>query len=247
MGGKSSGNMEFLQDNSVMKFTGEINLDGGGFSSVRRRVNLDLSEYAGVVVTLEADQRSTDKGNLPPIGLELQFDDRTSRYDFSSAFSVPLSSDNGDGPVVSSVYLPIESFDRGTFIGFVCQDNCQFDPSQINGISVYVLFQEGGFDVRLQSIEAVKEPRSFPVPAYAVMESEDDAIALLHSTRASGGGLRRARAADGACERGGGAWDERGGAAAALRCSDALPPSAPWAAISGDCLRNKELGLLLKA
>ncbi len=189
MGGKSSGKMEFLQDNSVMKFTGDINLDGGGFSSVRRRVSLDLSDYAGVVVTLEADRRSVGEVSLPPIGLELQFDDRSSRYDFSSAFSVPLSSDDGDGPVVSSVYLPIESFDRGTFIGFVCRDNCQFDPSKINGISVYVLFQKGIFDVRLRSIEAVKEPRSFPLPKFDVIESKDDVIALIQSTITAGGGL----------------------------------------------------------
>ena len=189
MGGKSSGKMEFLQDNSVMKFTGDINLDGGGFSSVRRRVSLDLSEYAGVVVTLEADKRGIGEGSLPPIGLELQFDDRSSRYDFSSAFSVPLSSGYGDGPVVSSVYLPIESFDRGTFFGFVCRDNCKFDPTQINGISVYVLFQEGDFEVRLRSIEAVKEPRSFPLPDYDVIESDDDVIALIQSTITAGGGL----------------------------------------------------------
>ena len=42
--------------------------------------------------------------------------------------------------------------------------------------------------MRLQSIEAVKEPRSFPVPEYDVIESED-AIALIQSTIASGGGL----------------------------------------------------------
>ncbi len=185
MGGKSTGNMEFLDDNTVMKFTGDINLDGGGFSSVRRRMNLDLTGYAGVVVTLEADIRGTGEGTAAPIGIHLQLDDRTSRYDFSSAFSIPLSS----GETVTSVYLPVESFDRGTWIGFTCQNNCVFDPSQINGISVYVLFQEGSFDVRLRSIEAVTEPRAFPLPEYDVLESTDDVVALLGSTISSGGGL----------------------------------------------------------
>jgi len=185
MGGKSTGNMEFLDDDTVMKFTGDISLDGGGFSSVRRRMSLDLTGYAGVVVTLEADVRGAGEGTAAPIGIHLQFDDRTSRYDFSSAFSIPLSS----GETVTSVYLPVESFDRGTWIGFTCQNNCAFDPSEINGISVYVLFQEGSFDVRLRSIEAVTEPRAFPLPEYDVLESTDDVVALLRSSISSGGGL----------------------------------------------------------
>lgn len=189
MGGKSTGSMEFLQDDTVMKFTGDINLDGGGFSSVRRRVSLDLTGYAGIVVTLEADLRASGQETSPPIGIHLQLDDRTSRYDFSSAFSIPLSSSSGEGPVVTSVYLPVESFDRGTWIGFTCRDNCVFDPSEVNGISVYVLFQEGSFDVRLRSIEAVQEPRAFPLPEYNVLESTSDVVSLLLSTISSGGGL----------------------------------------------------------
>jgi hypothetical protein len=196
MGGKSSGKIEFMSDNNAMKFTGDISLDGGGFSSVRRQIDLDLSEYAGVVVTLEADARNAESGVSPPMGLHLQFDDRTSRYDFSSAFSVPLSSSssssssyNGDGPVVTSVYLPVESFDRATSFGFECGSNCQFDASEIRGMSVYVLFQEGSFDVRLRSIEAVMEPRTFAPPVYDILESKDDVVVLIQSTISSGGGL----------------------------------------------------------
>ena len=88
MGGKSTGSMEFLEDNQVLKFTGDISLDGGGFSSVRKRLSLDLTGYAGIVVTLEADARSLNEKTTPPIGIHLQLDDRTSRYDFSSAFSI---------------------------------------------------------------------------------------------------------------------------------------------------------------
>jgi len=180
MGGKSSGNVQFLSSNNVMKFTGDISLDGGGFSSVRRRIDLDLSGSAGVVVTLEADTRGA------PTGIHLQLGDQ-SYYDYSSAFSVPLSSE--DGPVVTSVYLPIDSFDRGTSFGFQCNGNCALDSSRVNNMSVYVLFQEGSFDVRLRSIESVNEPRSFPPPAYDNLESTNDVLTLLTSTILSGGGL----------------------------------------------------------
>ena len=190
MGGKSSGKMEFTSSTNAMKFTGDISLDGGGFSSVRRQIDIDLSEYAGVVVTLEADARSAGNGAVsPPTGLHLQFDDRTSRYDFSSAFAIPLSSSNNDDPVVTSVYLPVESFDRATTFGFECGSGCQFDESAVRGMSVYVLFQEGSFDVRLRSIEAVMEPRTFAPPACDILESKDDVVGLIQSTISSGGSL----------------------------------------------------------
>jgi len=184
MGGKSSGALEFSGDDEgrpVMNFTGKISLDGGGFSSVRRRIDLDLSDYAGVVVTLEAATSS----DSAPLGIELQFGDATSRYDFSSAFAIPLSNAT---TTITSVYLPLESFDRGTFFGFVCGDDCSFDPSEIESLSVYVLFQEGDFGVAIHSIEAVREPRAFPSLAIDVGAPQDIAT-LLRSTIVSGGGL----------------------------------------------------------
>ena len=188
MGGKSSGALDFTAGTAddverVMEFTGRISLDGGGFSSVRRRYVgdlLDLSDYAGVVVTLETQTSST----APPLGIELSFGDATSQYDFSSAFAVPLSADTN----VSSVYLPMDSFDRGTFIGFLCRDGCSLDPSKIDSLSVYVLFQEGDFEVTIHSIEAVREPRAFPSPAIDAGTSHGIAT-LLRNTIASGGGL----------------------------------------------------------
>ena len=188
MGGKSSGTLDFIaggnDDDHVMEFTGTISLDGGGFSSVRRSYVgglLDLSDYAGVVVTLETQSSSAF---APPLGVELSFGDATSRYDFSSAFAVPLSTNAN----ISSVYLPMESFDRGTFIGFLCRDGCSLDPSKIDSLSVYVLFQEGDFEVTIHSIEAVREPRVFPTPIIDAGTSQDIAT-LLQNTIASGGGL----------------------------------------------------------
>ncbi|VEU39875.1 unnamed protein product [Pseudo-nitzschia multistriata] len=200
MGGKSSGDLEFVgvEDASastettttttttMMSFKGDINLDGGGFSSVRRRINLDLTGFSGVVVTLEASPVSSPIA--PPTGLHLQFGDSSSYYDFSSALAVPLGG-SGGSPTLASVYLPLETFDRGTRFGFSCNNNCAFDPSRINGMSVYVLFQEGDFDVRIASIEAVTEPVSFSPPVAAGIDSPGDAIELLRATVRSGGGL----------------------------------------------------------
>lgn len=227
MGGKSSGDMNFLLLDDViggdrqvdngnenenesenetsyprlpleaLKFTGDIDLDGGGFSSVRRRIDLDLSDYAGVVVTLRADvldPLSSSSSPTASTGLHLQFGDQTSFYDFSSALAVPLSS---AANTWTSVYLPMETFDRGTRFGFLCNDNnsddCRFDPSQINDLSVYVLFQEGAFEVTIASIQAVPEPRSFSPPPITINGFEtaerERVVDLLQATVASGGGL----------------------------------------------------------
>mmetsp|Transcript_6772 Transcript_6772/g.19601 ORF Transcript_6772/g.19601 Transcript_6772/m.19601 type:complete len:517 (+) Transcript_6772:109-1659(+) len=217
MGGKSSGGMEFVaieddDENNLreapfeaLEFTGTINLDGGGFSSVRRRIDLDLTDYAGVVVTLRADGYAHDDSDsyqsqpTAPTGIHLQFGDATSYYEFSAALAVPLSS-SGSGSGKSSwtsVYMPLEAFARGTRFGFVCNNNCQLNPSRINDLSVYVLFQEGDFDVQIASIRAVPEPRSFPPPELSLsLMVEDDSsssfqavVDLLRTTIASGGSL----------------------------------------------------------
>merc|ERR1712157_330424 len=180
-------------DDELMKFTGDIILDGGGFSSVRRRIKLDLSEYAGVVVTVQADLYNRNTATSPT-GLHLQLGDSSCRYGFASAFAVPLSSSNnnnggGNELGLTSVYLPIETFDRGGYCGWFCRRNCRFDESKINEMSVYVLFQEGDFDVRIHSIEAVKEPRAFLSPAIDDLGSVQEVVDLLYSTLSSGASL----------------------------------------------------------
>ena len=83
-----------------------------------------MSDYAGIVVTLEAEQYNPTTSSSMT-GLHLQFDDATSYYDYSSAFAVPLTSPSSSSAITTtttSVYLPMESFDRGTRIGFNCRD-----------------------------------------------------------------------------------------------------------------------------
>merc|ERR1740130_622226 len=213
MGGQSTGRLEFITsssssddenngNNNVLKFTGDISLNGGGFSSVRRPISLNLNNYDGIVVTLEADNYD---GSTPPTGLHLQFSDSTSNYDFSSAFAIPLSklststlsTSISSEKLLTSVYLPMDSFNRGGRFGFPCRDNCRLDITNIDRMSVYVLFQEGTFDVRIKSISAIPKssgssqttgPRSFLSPQIQ-FNSVSDIINLLQSTISSGGSL----------------------------------------------------------
>ena len=83
MGGRSTGSID--ASDSVLHFTGNCNLNGGGFASIRRSVQADLSAHAGVVVTFE-----TQDGGSRPIGWELQVED-SSRYSYGHAFANPIS------------------------------------------------------------------------------------------------------------------------------------------------------------
>ena len=94
MGGQSSGTLSFVESNTIMSFTGDVILDGGGFSSVRKKFKnaLDLSLYGGIVVTMETTRGYDPEDIQPPLGLHLQFHDTVSRYyGFASAFAVPVT------------------------------------------------------------------------------------------------------------------------------------------------------------
>jgi len=57
MGGLSEGGPEFLE-NSLL-FSGTLSLkNNGGFSSIRRLIDLDLSEYSGLVIRVRGDGRT---------------------------------------------------------------------------------------------------------------------------------------------------------------------------------------------
>ncbi|MGB5354777.1 MAG: CIA30 family protein [Woeseia sp.] len=56
MGGRSEG--DFKQQQGQLHFAGRTNTNGGGFSSIRtKRLQLDLSEYAGIRVSVKGDGR----------------------------------------------------------------------------------------------------------------------------------------------------------------------------------------------
>mmetsp|Transcript_12448 Transcript_12448/g.15587 ORF Transcript_12448/g.15587 Transcript_12448/m.15587 type:complete len:398 (-) Transcript_12448:178-1371(-) len=190
MGGRSTGDLSFVDDGTTMVFTGNINLIGGGFSSVRRNFRgtgtpIDLSPYAGIVVSVETDQfLSGGSVASAPLGLHLQLHDSKSYWGFAAAFAVPLAM---EARRTVDVFVPLESFDRGSRSGWRC-NRCSLDVTAVNGMDVYVLFQEGPFQVRLKSVTAVGDVRAYQSPAID-FGSNDDVESLLLSTIKSGGSL----------------------------------------------------------
>lgn len=182
MGGQSSGQLSFINSNTILSFSGTISLDGGGFSSVRRKFDnvLDLSSFAGIVITLQTTAEATP----PPLGLHLQFHDETSSFGYASAFAIPLTNTAGEE---TSIFLPLSSFDRGTRIGFQCNE-CEIDWRYINEMDLYVLFQEGDFSVQVKSISAVENVTSYASPAISIAD-ENEIGSLVQETIKSGSSL----------------------------------------------------------
>jgi hypothetical protein len=149
MGGLSTGNVQFA-DEGAMVFTGNINLNGGGFSSVRKTTKglVDLQSYAGIQVEMDATPFTSDHA---PLGVHLQLGDATSRYDFAAALAVPFSQTLGEQ---ASVFLPFDAFSHYSWNGRMCS-SCRLKTDEVNEISLYVLFQPGPFEFRLRSISAV--------------------------------------------------------------------------------------------
>jgi len=162
MGGSSTGKLEFKDNRKTMQFSGDISLVGGGFSSVRRSLRdkdkMDLTGYKGILVEVETQRFES---STAPLGLHLQFHHQSSSYGFAAAFTVPIS-DNGG--LTSKVYIPLDTFDRGTRMGYKCS-SCSLDVSRIDEIDVYVLFQDVKFDVKLKSISAVEKEEFHSVPS----------------------------------------------------------------------------------
>eukprot|EP00440_Ansanella_granifera_P025574 gb/GFBE01027771.1/.p1 GENE.gb/GFBE01027771.1/~~gb/GFBE01027771.1/.p1 ORF type:complete len:690 (+),score=127.26 gb/GFBE01027771.1/:1-2070(+) len=181
MGGKSTGQATFAAD--LMTFTGTINLDGGGFSSVRKTIagSLDLSSYAGLLVEFNS-QPSAGAG--APLGLHLQLGDKSS-YGYAAAWAVPLSAERER----CKVFLPLENFDRASRGGYV-SNSAKLNTASIDQLDIYMLFQSGPFEIQLHSVSAVRNVLDAPLPTAPSVPMTPSAVStLVANTIAKGGAL----------------------------------------------------------
>jgi uncharacterized surface protein with fasciclin (FAS1) repeats len=177
MGGKSTGSVAF--EAGTMVFAGNINLNGGGFSSVRAAVAVDLTDYAGF--WLEVGTTSADQA---PLVLAFQIEDST-RRDFTAPIALPLAS----SPSTCRAFIPMSSFTRTTWSG-ESTSNSKLDLGSIRKLSFYVLYQTGQFEARIKNIFAVKSALDAPAkPTMPVVQGldMDAAVNVLQNTINSGG------------------------------------------------------------
>ena len=86
-------------------------MDGGGFSSARRRLRtkLDLTSYQGLVISLD----SLPEDSIP-MALQLSLTDSGSFYSFGAHFSLLP----GPPGTVQNFFLPLSAFNKATAAGF---------------------------------------------------------------------------------------------------------------------------------
>jgi len=155
MGGLSSGMMD--TDGDVLVFSGDIVLDGGGFSSISKRgLSHDLSAAAGFLITLDA----LPEGSAP-LALDISLDVADSFWSHGATFALQP----GPPGAVQTIFVPMESFTRAQWRGLRCQGDCELDPSAVRSIALYVLFQEGPFELRIHSIETLASADDAPEPS----------------------------------------------------------------------------------
>lgn len=151
MGGRSEGAFEL--DRGVLRFAGETNTDGGGFSSIRTEsLQLDLSNHAGIRVRARGDGRrytwrltTTARWRGRPVSYWAEFptqDGAWTEIDIPFASFVPRFRGNQlDGP--------------------------ELDPAAITGMGLMIYDKrDGPFEIHLAAVYAFVEEVSFTLSRY---------------------------------------------------------------------------------
>lgn len=138
MGGRSEGGFEIVGANLL--FSGRTNTTGGGFSSIRtRKLELDLSQAAGISLHVRGDGRrytwrlTTDaRWRGQEVGYWAEFETLEGEW---HSVSVPFSS-----------FIP-------TFRGSVL-NGLPLDPARIEGMGLMIYDgKDGPFELRLDRVE----------------------------------------------------------------------------------------------
>ena len=139
MGGRSEG--DFEQEQGQLRFTGRTNTKGGGFSSIRTKpLQLDLSNHAGIQLTVKGDGRrytwrltTAARWRGRPVSYWADFDTRGGEW---STVKIPFSG-----------FIP-------RFRGFEL-DGPALEPGEISGMGLMIYDnQDGPFELQLASVQA---------------------------------------------------------------------------------------------
>ncbi len=139
MGGRSQGTFEIVSDKLI--FSGNTNTDGGGFSSIRTQpLHFDLSDHAGIRVTVKGDGRRYT--------WQLQTDAR-----WRGRLVNYWADFNTVAEEVTSVDIPFANF-FPQFRGFKL-DGPELNAGQITQLGLYIYDKnDGPFELLLISVEA---------------------------------------------------------------------------------------------
>mmetsp|Transcript_7866 Transcript_7866/g.14113 ORF Transcript_7866/g.14113 Transcript_7866/m.14113 type:complete len:422 (-) Transcript_7866:348-1613(-) len=176
MGGLSSGAMDL--DGEAVRFSGDINFDGGGFSSISRQLAqpANLTDISGFLVTLDALPVGSS-----PMALDLSLNTVGSFWTHGAT----LTARPGPAGTKTQHFLPMDTFTRTSWNGRRCLSSCQLDPTAVNRIGLFVLFQEGPFELTIHSIEAVASSENAPTTQTPVLNFTSNAAVADFLTEAA--------------------------------------------------------------
>lgn len=149
MGGRSSGS--FVVRNGVLRFTGVLNTNGGGFSSIRTPTpGLDLTGFAGVHLRVRGDGRTYS------VRMEQRGQDRSRRRRVRANYRGEFKATKLNGSAGwQDVYLPFERF-VPTWRGRIL-DRPEIDVSRVGLLGVTLADGvDGPFAIEIDSIAAYR-------------------------------------------------------------------------------------------
>lgn len=150
MGGLSRGGPDFSR--GLMRFSGNLSLEyNGGFSSIRKRVNLDLSEFTGIRLRVKGDGRTYQA--------RMETDARFGNWAVS--YSGDFATRKGEWMEVDVPFTSLSQSFRGRNLTAY-----PFDPAKIKLVGLILADKNPGpFAIDVEWIQAYRATPSIAFPA----------------------------------------------------------------------------------
>jgi hypothetical protein len=144
MGGRSKGGPAFAD--GKLTFSGSINTNGGGFSSIRTKPSpVNLSEYAGLLMRIKSDGRSYTTSIRTSV----------SRGAWKTPFRASFTAPAGEW---STVFVPFEDFKPTMFGNRMTKNAPKLDVGDFQSVGFHLYDKKDGpFSLEVDWIKAVKQ------------------------------------------------------------------------------------------
>ncbi len=144
MGGRSKGGPSFAK--GKLTFSGTINTNGGGFSSIRTNpAPVDLSGYAGLLMRIKSDGR----------GYTTSIRTKASRGSWKTPFRAAFKAPANEW---ATVFIPFSDFKPTMFGNRMTKNAPRLDVSDFQSVGFHLYDKKDGpFKLEVDWIKAVKE------------------------------------------------------------------------------------------
>ncbi|XRB20080.1 hypothetical protein RI054_23g99270 [Pseudoscourfieldia marina] len=158
MGGRSSGAVQTTQQGHLL-FSGNINVLGGGFANIRTSIpTANFANSEGLVIEYVPRLQGEGDHGVSPLGVQVQVSDGRCACPKIAAFGLAPGAANGQK---ATAVVPTAAWENGKNQGWrSC--SCDTDVTRITSIYLYVLFQEGSFQMELVNLRLLAPGENLP-------------------------------------------------------------------------------------